>query len=143
VRIAFAVGEGVVAAVIGDPLDQRTLDGERTGHGEGHPGPGVGLERAVGEVAVEPHRHAEPAHQIEDSGNGNVQPGQSPTPGDRYRGQQGRCAAECVADGVTALLPRSWSLGMAGVVCITTGVLVWAWGADWEQRGALYCAALG
>ena len=48
VRVALAVAERVVLAVVGDPADQRALDGERPGDGQGDPQRPVGLERRRG-----------------------------------------------------------------------------------------------
>ena len=51
VRVALAVAEGVVAAVVGHPADDRALDRHRAGDRQRDAQPPVGLERAVGEVA--------------------------------------------------------------------------------------------
>ena len=59
VRVAFLVGEGVVAAVVGDPGDDVTLHREAARDGEPVAQGAAGLERAVGEVPVEPDGHAE------------------------------------------------------------------------------------
>ena len=51
VRVALAVGEGVVPAVVGDPLDDGALDRHAADRGERQPQRPDGLERPVGEVA--------------------------------------------------------------------------------------------
>jgi hypothetical protein len=53
VRVTVLVGEGVVAAVVGDPLDHRTLKREAARDRERDTQRAGGLERAVGEVPVE------------------------------------------------------------------------------------------
>jgi hypothetical protein len=52
-RLAVFVGAVVVLAVIGDPLDHRTLYGERSENRERIPHGRVRLERAMGEQPVE------------------------------------------------------------------------------------------
>ena len=54
VRVALLVGERVVAAVVGDPADDAALEREAAGDGERDPQRARRLERAVGEVAMEP-----------------------------------------------------------------------------------------
>ena len=87
-RVTLAVGECVVAPVVGDPLDQGTLQGQRSGHRQADPERAFGFERAMGEVPVKARRHAESADEIEGEADRDVQPGQTPAPGDRNRGQQ-------------------------------------------------------
>ena len=76
VRVALAVGERVVLAVIGDPADDRALDGQRAGDRERDPQRPVRLERAVREVAVEADGDAEPGDHVEDEGEHDVGPRQ-------------------------------------------------------------------
>jgi hypothetical protein len=49
VRITVFVGEGVVLAVVGDPIDHRSLHRHRAQHREHVAQPGVGFKRAVRE----------------------------------------------------------------------------------------------
>ena len=51
--------------------------------------PRVGLERPVGEVAVEAHADPEPGNRVEHHGDHDVVPAQAPAPGQRDGGQQG------------------------------------------------------
>jgi hypothetical protein len=46
VRVALFVGECVVAAVVGDPGDDRALEGQAAHHGQRDPQRSDGLERA-------------------------------------------------------------------------------------------------
>ena len=56
--VALLVGERVVLAVVGHPVDHRPLQRHRAQHGERVAQRVVGLEGAVGEQAVEAHRDA-------------------------------------------------------------------------------------
>jgi hypothetical protein len=58
--IVGLVGELVVLAMVGDPLDQRTLDGGRAERREREPQRAAGLEAAVGEQTVKADGDAEP-----------------------------------------------------------------------------------
>ena len=58
VRVALLVGVGVVLAVVGDPVEDRALDGQRAHHRERALEPRVGLERAMGQQPVEADRDA-------------------------------------------------------------------------------------
>src|SRR6266498_5441940 len=60
------------------------LPGDR----EGDPQPAGGLERPVGQVAVEADRDAEPGDRVHHGADGHVAPVQPATPGDRYRDDQ-------------------------------------------------------
>ena len=88
VRVALLVGEGVVAAVIGDPGEDVALQGEAPGDRQGVAQAAVGLERAVGEVAVEPGGHAEPGQEVEPDGEPDIEPAQAPPPGQGYGGDE-------------------------------------------------------
>jgi hypothetical protein len=65
-RIAFLVGEVVVLAVVGHPLDHRALDRERPENREAVADDRTGLERAVGEQAMEPHGDAQAGRCVPD-----------------------------------------------------------------------------
>jgi len=90
VRVAFLVGEGVVAAVVGHPADHVALQGEAAGDRERVAQAAVGLERAVGEVAVEPGGHTEPGQEVEAHREPDIEPGQPPAPGQRHGGEEGQ-----------------------------------------------------
>ncbi len=66
VRVALFVGEGVVLAVVGDPVDHRSLKRQRAEHRERVAEPAPGLEGAVGEQAVEADGDAERAEHVHD-----------------------------------------------------------------------------
>jgi hypothetical protein len=75
VRIPLAVGVGVMRAVVGNPVEHRTLDRERPEHRERPLEPRVGGERPVGEQPVEadrPPRGGEQVHAGEDREVGEV-----------------------------------------------------------------------
>jgi hypothetical protein len=89
VRVALLVGELVVLAMGGDPVEHGHLQREaaRDAQGDLH-GP-LGLERAVGEVAVQADGDAEAGDDVEDAGDGDVRPAeQSPSPGHRHGDQE-------------------------------------------------------
>ena len=83
-RVALAVGEGVVTAVVGHPVQHVALHGEGPGDRHGHPQPRPRLERPVGEVAVQPDRHPEDGEDVEDDEQAQVVPPHSPTPRQRH-----------------------------------------------------------
>jgi hypothetical protein len=87
VRIALAIGVGVVLAVIGDPVHDRALHRQRAQHGEDALEPGIGLERAVGEEPVETDRHADRGEQIHRPEDRQVGPVNRPVP-EQYHGRQ-------------------------------------------------------
>jgi hypothetical protein len=60
-RIALFVGEDVMAAMIGDPRDDRALESHTNGNRKGDSQSTVGFEGPVGEVAMEASGHAEAA----------------------------------------------------------------------------------
>ena len=66
VRVAGMVGEAVVLAVRGDPVDQGALHRHRAQHGQQRSHRACGLEAAVGEQPVEAHRDAEPGERVGD-----------------------------------------------------------------------------
>lgn len=65
VRVAFLVGVGVVAAVVGDPVDDRALHDHAADHRERDPQTALGFECAVGEVTVETDCDAEAGEGVE------------------------------------------------------------------------------
>jgi hypothetical protein len=66
VRIAIFVGEVVVLAVVGHPLDHRALDRERSEDGEAVADHRSGLERAVREQAVKADCDAQARRRVSD-----------------------------------------------------------------------------
>src|SRR5215213_8921979 len=78
VRIALLVGECVVLAVIGHPVDDRALDRHRAEDPERRPQPRLGLERTVREQAVEPDRDAEADERVHDREDREVEAGPAP-----------------------------------------------------------------
>lgn len=72
VRIPRPVGEGVVAAVRGDPADDVTLETHRPGHRERDAHGTDGPVAAVGETTVEADRDAETRDRVEDEGDHDV-----------------------------------------------------------------------
>ena len=89
VRVAFLVAEGVVPAVVGHPPDHRPLDGGRPGDGERDAHRPLGLERAVGEVAVEPDRDAVAGDRVGDEGDDHVGQADAVAPEQRDRRDHG------------------------------------------------------
>jgi hypothetical protein len=87
-RVALLVGEGVVAAVVGDPVQDRALHRHAAHDGQADAQRAPGLEGAVREVPMEAHRRAETRHRVERHRQDDVQPGQPPAPGERHGGQQ-------------------------------------------------------
>jgi hypothetical protein len=72
VRVALLVGVRVVLAVVGDPVDDRALDGHRSGGGEQVLDRPRRPERAVREHPVEPDGHAEPGDEVHREEQGEV-----------------------------------------------------------------------
>jgi len=93
VRVALLVGVRVVLAVVGDPVDDRALDGHRPGGGEEVLDRLGGPERAVGEHAMEADRHAEAGDDVHDGEEREVVQADDVVPehddrgGDHDRGQ--------------------------------------------------------
>jgi hypothetical protein len=80
VRIALLVGERMVLAMVGHPGDHRPLDGRRAEDGERDANRPARGERAVGQVAVEADRDAEPAQHVDDPEHDEVAPVQRALP---------------------------------------------------------------
>src|SRR5215217_242277 len=76
VGIALLVGVAVVLAMVGYPREYRPLDRDRAEDGEQAVQPAVGLEAAVGEVAMEPDGHAQPGEHVHDQEHRDVAPAQ-------------------------------------------------------------------
>ena len=72
VGVAFDVGKGMVLAMIGHPRDDRSLDRCRAENGQDAPHGGRGLERTMGEKAVEPDRDSDCGQQVHDRGDCQV-----------------------------------------------------------------------
>ena len=66
VRVALFVGERVVLAVVGHPVDHRALQRHRPEDRQRVAQPRARLERAVGEQAVEAHRDAHRGEHVHD-----------------------------------------------------------------------------
>ena len=64
VRVALAVGELMMLAVVRDPADDVALDGELAEDRERVAHSAVGLERPVGEQPVVPHRDPDPREDV-------------------------------------------------------------------------------
>ena len=88
VRVALAVGEGVVPAVVGDPLDDGALDRHAADRGQRQPQRPDRLERAVREVPVVADRHAEQREEVEADGQTRRRARTAPSP--RRRGRRRR-----------------------------------------------------
>ena len=72
VRVTVFVGEVVVLAMVGHPLDHRSLHSKRSAHGERVAHSGVGLEGAVGEQPVKPDRDAKAGDGVPHCEKGEV-----------------------------------------------------------------------
>ena len=73
VRVAVLVGEVVVLAMVGDPLDDRSLDRQGAEHRQRVADGGVGLKGAVRQEPVEPHRDPQAGERVPDGQDGDVQ----------------------------------------------------------------------
>ncbi|GGO42326.1 hypothetical protein GCM10012286_23610 [Streptomyces lasiicapitis] len=80
VRVTGPVGEGVMAAVRGDPADHVALEAHRSGHREHDPHGAGGPVPAVGQAAVESDRDAEPRDHIQGEGKHDVSGLDEPSP---------------------------------------------------------------
>ena len=80
VRVALAIGEGVVLAVVRDPRDHRPLDRGGAERREHEAQRARGLEGAVCEEAVEADRDAEPREDIHDREHDHVRAVQQAVP---------------------------------------------------------------
>jgi hypothetical protein len=88
VRVAFLVGEGVMLAMVGDPVDDRALHGHRAEDRDRRPEPRLGLERAVREHPVEADRDAKADQHVHDGQDAEVAPGDGSTPQQPESGQE-------------------------------------------------------
>jgi hypothetical protein len=89
VRVAVVVRVRVVAAVVRDPADNRSLDRHRAKGGEQVLDRLVGLEGAVGEQPVVADRDAHRAHEVHAAEQQEVAPADQLVPQHRDRGQHG------------------------------------------------------
>ncbi len=80
VRVAVPVGVGVVAAVVGHPVEHVALDGERAGDRHRDAQPLLRLERLVREVPVEAHRDTENGGHVEEHQQREIVPADPPSP---------------------------------------------------------------
>ena len=80
VRVARAVGEGVVLAMVGDPRDRRSFDRGGAERREHPAHERRGLEGAVGEHPVEADGHAEAREDVHDQEDEDVVPAQPVAP---------------------------------------------------------------
>ena len=98
VGIAGLIAVAVMATVVGDPGDERALDGHGARGGEGDLEHAVGLEAAVGEEAVVADRYSVPGDGVEDDPDDQVtqmdatppQQGQGDAESDPRTGDEGR-----------------------------------------------------
>jgi len=91
-RVTGLVGEGVVAAVDGDPADDLTLKAHRSRDRQRDPQRRDRGEAAMSQQAVEAHRHPQPGNHVEgqrEQDVGEVQAVAWPS-GFRRRGGTGR-----------------------------------------------------
>jgi hypothetical protein len=84
VGVAGEVAEAVVLAVGGDPLDNGSLDGGRSEHGEQRAQRASGLEAAVGEQPVVADGDPHDGQQVADGQNDQVLPVQGVAPGEEH-----------------------------------------------------------
>jgi hypothetical protein len=74
VRVALFVREVVVLAVVGDPVDRRTLHGHRAGDGECDLEPTLRFKRAVGQHAVVTDDDSNSGEEIHTGEDSEVEP---------------------------------------------------------------------
>jgi hypothetical protein len=86
-RVTGPVGEGVVAAVDGDPADDLTLEAHRPRDRQHHPQRRDRGEAAMRQQAVKAHRHPEPGDHVESQREQDIGEVQAMAPGqpDRHR----------------------------------------------------------
>jgi hypothetical protein len=99
VRVTGPVGEGVVAAVDGDPADDLTLEAHRSRDRKRDPQRRDRGEAAVRQQPVKAHGHPEPGDHVEGHREQDVgqiqamtpgQPGRCSQPGERHHHERGR-----------------------------------------------------
>jgi hypothetical protein len=86
VRVALLIGVGVVLAVIGDPVDHRTLHRQRPQKREQVARGWVRLKGAVRQHAMKADGHPVTAHEIHQYEDGDVGPAEPITPQQRDDG---------------------------------------------------------
>ena len=88
VRVALLVGEGVVLAMVGDPVDHRALDRHRSEDRERGAHPGLRVERAVRQHAMEADRHAEADGRVHHGQDREIESGDEAAPEQVERGEE-------------------------------------------------------
>ena len=103
VRIALLVGEGVMATVVGDPVDDRALQTSSPGSRAWRAAMASSLEGAMGEHAMEADGHAESDEYIGDGQDQKVASGDRATPEQPQRRQEAGKGQDDGDDGDAAL----------------------------------------
>ena len=88
VRVALLVREGVVLAMVGDPVDHRALDRHGSEDRERRAHPGLRLERAVRQHAMEADRHAEADGRVHHGQDREIESGDEAAPQQVERGEE-------------------------------------------------------
>jgi hypothetical protein len=81
VGVALPIGQRVVLAVVGHPLDHRSLDRSRAERGEQCPKRAAGLEAAVAQQSMEADRHPEADRHVGERERDQVGPAKGAVPG--------------------------------------------------------------
>jgi hypothetical protein len=89
VWVTVLVGEGVMLAVIGHPLDHGAFHGQRSERRQGIANGGIGLERAVGQQTVKAHRDPQARDRIAHGQDGQIDPLHQPAPEQDDRQHEG------------------------------------------------------
>src|SRR6185437_6910981 len=116
VRVALVVGEGVVLAVIGHPVNKEPLDGHRAEHGKRVADGSHRVERAVGEEAVVADGDPEAGRHVHDAEDREVGPADPLIPQQHDRTQEGNEGNEDGAE-VRVLLELRHRFEHTEVIC--------------------------